>query len=291
MKFTGKEKQGPKLILNILVLGVALFVASKQEITLKKSSVFEDLMVDFIAPMQRSVTFLHGKMLSIFEHYFNNVNASKQNQTLVKKVSQLERKIFEYEELDRENRRLKELLRFGEDISWKKVLAQIVAWDASSDFRVLRINKGLLDGIKLQSTVVTDEGLVGYIYRLTNHFADILTILDPNNRIDGIVQRIRSHGVVEGFTNGKCLMKYVARARPVILNDLVLTSGLGNVYPKGLEIGQVSRIERESYGAMHYIEILPSVNFGRLEEVMVLVSQEDRIKKREWEILDQGPGK
>ena len=70
MKLIEKEKQRLKLILNILVLGGALLVASKQEITLKESSFFEDLMVDFIAPIQRSVTFFHGRILSIFEHYF-----------------------------------------------------------------------------------------------------------------------------------------------------------------------------------------------------------------------------
>jgi rod shape-determining protein MreC len=194
----------------------------------------------------------------------------------------------------KENKRLKGLLRFGEEIPRKKILAQIVGWDAASDFKVLRINKGLKDGIQLQSTVITSQGLVGYIYRLTNSFSDIITILDSNNRVDGIVQRTRSHGIVEGFSGRTCQMKYVKRAEPIILNDLVLTSGLGNIYPKGLKVGSISHIERESFGITQQVEITPAVDFGRLEEVVVLVVEGDEQRRRELETLNdivEGKGK
>lgn len=286
MKVIVSENHRLKFFLNILVLGISLFIVSKEKMAVAKSSAFENLMINSFASVQQGVVFLQRRVVSIFKHYFDNISASKENEQLIKKVSLLENRVFSYEELGRENKRLRQLLRFGEGITWKKVLAQIVAWDASSDFRVLRINKGAADGIKLQSTVVTSQGLVGYIYRLTNHFADILTILDPNNRVDGIVQRIRFHGIVEGFSNDRCLMKYVSRTGSIILNDIVLTSGLGNIYPKGLRIGRVSRIERESHGVTQRIEILPSVDFGRLEEVVVLVSEEDQVKKKEWKALD-----
>ena len=269
-----------------MVLGLSLFIISKEKMVVKESSAFDNLIINSFASVQQGVVFVQRRVVSVFKHYFDNISASKENQQFVKKISLLENRVSAYEELGRENKRLRKLLRFGEGITWKKVLAQIVAWDSSSDFRVLRINKGLSDGIKLQSTVVTNQGLVGYIYRLTNHFADILTILDHNNRVDGIVQRIRSHGIVEGFASDRCLMKYVTRSGSIILNDTVLTSGLGNIYPKGLRIGRVSRIERESHGVIQRVEILPSVDFGRLEEVVVLVSEGDQVKKKEWKALD-----
>ena len=286
MKVIVSENQRLKLFLNVLVLAGSLFIVSKEKMAVKESSAFENLMINSFASVQEGVTFMQRRVVSVFKHYFDNISASKENEQLKKKTLLLENKIFTYEELGRENERLRNLLRFGEGITWKKVLAQIVAWDASSDFRVLRINKGFTDGVKLQSTVVTDQGLVGYIYRLTNHFADILTILDPNNRIDGIVQRTRTHGIVEGFSSDRCLMKYVTRTGAIILNDIVLTSGLGNIYPKGLRIGRVSRIDRVGHEVTQMIEILPSVDFSRLEEVVVLVSEEDQVKKEEWEALD-----
>lgn len=275
-----------KVGIHIIVMALSLFVIARRDTAHQKTSMFENLMVDAFAPTQRSVFFLKDRISSFFTHYTLNVNASKENVQLDKKIKELENKIFIYDEVARENRRLKALLKFGEEIGKDKVLAQIVAWDASSDFKVLRVNKGSRDGIKLQSPVVTSEGLVGYVFKLTKHFAEIITILDPNNRVDAIVQRIRSHGIIEGYSKGRCVMKYVTRTEPVILNDLILTSGLGNIYPKGLKVGYVSRIEKESYGITQHIEINPSVNFGRLEEVIILVSKNKQTAIKEWKQLD-----
>lgn len=287
MKLVEAEGQKLKVCLNIIVLALSLYGVSSRNLTYKESSSFENLMVETFAPMQRSITYLRNQVSSFFENYVANVSASKENFILVKKIGELEENIFSFEQMTKENIRLKQLLAFGEEIQRKKVLAQVVAKDASSDYQVLRINKGMKEGLTLQSTVVTSEGLVGYVYRLTDHFADVLTIIDSNNRVDGMVERIRSHGIIEGDSDDRAIMKYVARTEPIILNDLVLTSGFGNIYPKGIRIGKVSRIERESYGITQSIEINPSVNFSRLEEVVVLVASDNSARKLEWQALDQ----
>lgn len=276
-----------RAILNIIVLLFAFVFVAKRRTTFDQTSAFENLLIDSFAPIQSSVTNIRGDVSDFLDHYIANINASKQNITLSRKVEALENQIYQFRELGRENKRLKDLLQFGEEIGYNKVLAQVVAWDASSDFRVLRINKGLNDGVRLQAPVVTSAGLVGYIYRLTDHFADILTVLDNNNRVDGLIQRVRAHGIVEGFNNELAIMKYVSRAEPIILGDVVITSGLGNIYPKGIRVGSVSRIERESYGITQNVEITPAVDFGRLEEVIILSAEGDEVKKREWEALDQ----
>ncbi|MBL6989303.1 MAG: rod shape-determining protein MreC [Bacteriovoracaceae bacterium] len=286
MKVLSEDRQRPKIIVNVIVLCVALFGVSKTDVKLSKSSAFERLMVDSVAPLQKSIMQSKQWVSLLFEDYFNNVAASKNNRSFKKEISNLKNKIFKYEELAKENKRLKDLLKFGEEIKAQQVLAQIVAWDASSDYKVIRINKGARDGIKLQSTAVTAEGIVGYVYRLTDHFADILTILDTKNRVDAIVERTRSHGIIEGLSNDKCLMKYVTRIEPVIINDVVITSGLGNIYPKGIKIGTISRIDRESYGITQHIEITPSVNFNRLEEVIILFFKRNELHKVEWDVLD-----
>jgi len=230
---------------------------------------------------------MHGEITGLFEHYVNNVSASKKNVDLNKKIELLQGELFSLEEVKKENERLKGYLEFGGDLNIKKILGQIVSWDSSSDYKVLRINKGMKSGIRLQSPVVTSKGLVGYIYRLTDHYADVLTILDPSNRIDGLVSRTRAHGVLEGDSDDRLIMKYVTRTKPIILNDMVITSVLGNIYPKGLRIGKVVRIERESYGITQHVEVIPEVDFGGLEEVIVLISNLDEVKKVEWEALDR----
>lgn len=283
--FEGRESR-LKTLLFILVMIAALHGASKEDLSIRKSSSFEVLVIDLVSPIHASIVYVKRAVTSLFDDYFLNISASKENKVLRKEVDKLKNQIFKYEELAKENKRLKNLLGFGTDTSYKRVLAQIVAWDASSDFKVLRINKGLEDGIKIQSPVVTSNGLVGYIVRLTNHFADILTILDSNNHVDAIVTRTRSHGMIEGLSQGKCTMQHVLRVAPLVLNDLVITSGLGNIYPKGIQIGTISKIERESYGTTQYVEVRPSVDFRSLEEIIVLVAHSEADRKKEWQLLD-----
>ena len=275
--------QRPKGFINVFVLLVALFSVSRRSFELRQASAFEAFMLDTLAPMQRSITYLKSQMSSFFENYLANVSASKENVGLRKRILELDEQIFSLNELERENKRLKALLEFGEEIASKSILAQVVGWDSSSDFRVLRINKGRNHGLRIQNPVITSLGLVGYVYRLTDNFADVLTILDSNNRVDAILKRTRSHGIIEGSGNHSCSMKYVNRTEPILLGDIVLTSGLGNIYPKGVKVGRVSLIERESYGMTQYVEIEPLVNFHKLEEVSVLISR-GRNKKLEAEL-------
>lgn len=286
MKLIETQEQRYKLFINLIVLAFSMFGMARKEYNYNETSAFERLMIDSLAPAQRSIGMIKFEISTFFDFYLANINASRENQDLKSKMGDLHSQIFSYQELDKENKRLKELLQFGGEISSRKVLAQIVAWDASSDFKILRINKGHADGIRLQSPVMTSSGLVGYVYRLTDHFADILTLLDPNNRIDGLVSRTRSHGIVEGLSTDRAVMKYVARIEPLVLDDQVLTSGLGNIYPKGIQIGTISKIEKENYGITQYIEITPSVDFSKLEEVVVLVSDAKLWMQKEWDALD-----
>lgn len=287
MRLIEDKDRRQRAILNIIVLLISFVGVAKRNQSLDETSAFENILINSFAPIQSSVTNVRTEVASFFDHYVANLSASRENVQLERRVAELESQINAFEELERENQRLKNLLQFGQGLGYKKILAQVVAWDASSDYRVIRINKGLSDGVRLQSPVVTSQGLVGYIYRLTDHFADILTVLDNNNRIDGLIQRVRAHGIVEGFNNEKSIMKYVSRAEPIILGDVVITSGLGNIYPKGIQVGTVSRIERESYGITQNVEITPAVDFGRLEEVVILSAENDEQKKREWEALDE----
>lgn len=290
MKILEESSQRQKILLNVAVLALSLFSLSRRQFSFDQTTAFENFMVDMFSPMQSSVTYVKTRTSNFFEHYILNINASQDNTKLQKEVSDLKGKVFLYKQVAKENKRLKELLQFGGELDLQKVLAQIIAWDANSDFKVLRINKGKTDGIELQSSVVTSVGLVGYIFRLTDHYADIITILDPNNRVDALVERTRSHGIVEGYTRNRAIMKYLAGTEPVILGDLVLTSGLGNIYPKGLKIGKITKIERESYGITQSIEIKSVVNFSSLEEVVVLVGSKDQVKEKEWKALDDAEG-
>lgn len=262
------------LVNNLIVVCLALYGFAMQNYQVGEASFFQKVIIEFMAPIQRGTVSVKEQVAYTFDHYVDIVNTSKENVGLKREVESLENEIFQLKEVEKENVRLKELLEFGKDIPRKKVLAQVVSWDASNEFKVLRINKGSNDGLALLSPVITRTGLVGYVYRVSGNYSDILTILDQNNRVDAIVARTRTHGIVEGFSDFKCQLKYVPRTEQLTLQDEIITAGLGEIYPKGIKVGRISKIDKENYGITQRIEIEPSVNFQKLEEVVVLIEDD-----------------
>jgi len=260
-----------KLFNNIIVAVLALWGVAQHKYSVKDVSLFESFLIEAFAPIQRGTLSMKESVVQMFDHYLLIVDTSKKNEDLRKNVSELNNAIFNLEEVQKENERLKKLLQFGKEIPRKKVLAQIVSWDSSNEFKVLRINKGSDDGVKLMSPVITMDGLIGYVYRSSGHYSDILTILDQNNRVDAIISSSRSHGIVEGLSGFKCHLKYVNRTEEIIVGDEVITAGLGDIYPKGIKIGKITKVDKESFGITQSIEVTPSVNFHKLEEVVVLI--------------------
>lgn len=259
------------LVNNLIVVGLALYGFAMQNYQVGQASFFQKVIIELMAPIQRGTVSVKEQVAYTLDHYVNIVNTSKENVGLKRQVETLESKIFDLNEVEKENERLKQLLEFGKDIPRKKVLAQVVSWDASNEFKVLRINKGSNDGLTLLSPVITRTGLVGYVYRVSSNYSDILTILDQNNRVDTIVSRTRTHGIVEGFSDFKCQLKYVPRTEQLTLQDEIITAGLGEIYPKGIKVGRISKIDKENFGITQRIEIEPSVDFQKLEEVVVLI--------------------
>jgi rod shape-determining protein MreC len=290
LKLVDNEERKTKYMINGVILAIALFGMSRRDYVFQRTSFAEKFIIDIMAPVQSMVISFERGVSSYVEDYVMNLNASKENKHLKTTIAELQNEMFSYQEQIKESERLRELVKYGEELNRKKIIARVVSWDSADDYKVVRINRGLKDGVKLQSVVMSAEGLVGYVYRLTDHYADVITILDANNRVDGVVERLRSHGIVEGYSRGRCIMKYVNRTEPIILNDIVLTAGLGNVYPKGLKIGYISRIERESYGITQHVEVTPIVNFSKLEEVIVLVQEEEEHKQLEWKALEEKSG-
>ena len=267
--FWGKENR-LRVTLYLFVIGISLPGITRRVDAVKEVSLFERLMMDMVGPAQNAIFKVKRGVASFINNYFYLVEIKKKSDLLHKEIFGLKNQIFKLEELQKENKRLKYLLKFGEELKYKKILARVIGWDASENVRLIRVNRGSENGVKLEFPVVASEGLVGYVYRVSSNFSDIMTVLDQNNRVDGIVTRTRSHGIVEGYTNGKCIMKYITRNEPIVLNDQIVTSGLGSLYPKGLKIGKISKIERESYGITQFVELDSSVDFGKLEEVIIL---------------------
>jgi rod shape-determining protein MreC len=227
-----------------------------------------------LSPIQEGLANSKKSLSFLWENYLLIVNTSKENNVLKKQISRLESDLTTMEEVRKENLRLKRLLSYSDEMSHQRVMAQVVGWDSANEFKVIRLNKGKKDGIKVMAPVITDHGLVGYVYRVTDNYADVLTILDQNNRVDVMIERTRTHGIVEGVFNFKCALKYIMRNEPVEVGDKLITAGVGGIYPKGIKVGMITDIKKENFGMTLSIEVIPSVDFDKLEEVLVLIPSE-----------------
>ncbi len=269
-----QESSKTKIVNNLIVGVLAVFGLSQKQFNLEEPTIFQLLMTELVSPVQEGIASSKKSLSYLWDNYLMIVNTSKENSILKKQISRLESDLTFMEEMRKENLRLKKLLSFSDEQAHQKIMAQVVGWDSANEFKVIRLNKGAKDGMRTMAPVVTDHGLVGYVYRVTDHYADVLTILDQNNRVDIVVERTRTHGIVEGVFNFKCALKYIMRNDPVEVGDKLITAGVGGIYPKGYKVGMITDITKENFGMTLSIEVVPSVDFHKLEEVVVLIPTE-----------------
>ena len=270
-----QESSKTKIVNNLIVGVLAVYGISQKQFNLSDPSLFHQVVTEVVSPVQEGLASSRKNLSSLWDNYLAIVNTSKENSILKKQISRLESDLTSMEEMRKENLRLKKLLSFSEEQSHQKIMAQVVGWDSANEFKVIRLNKGTRHGIKAMSPVVTDHGLVGYVYRATENYSDVLTILDQNNRVDIVVERTRTHGIVEGVFNFKCALKYIMRNEPVEVGDKLITAGVGGIYPKGIKVGMITDISKENFGMTLSIEVVPSVDFDKLEEVLVIIPVEN----------------
>jgi rod shape-determining protein MreC len=223
-------------------------------------------------PFQR-FTHWGGEKISRAGRYFQNVKKlENENAELRNKNSQLKEKLLDLEETQLENLRLNQLLAFKEEKPRRYIAAEVIGRDPTNWFKSITIDKGSSQGLQRHQPVLTHHGLVGRVIETTPYTAKILTIIDTGSNVGAIVQRSRSSGVVAGEVGGGLIMKYLQPQEDVAVGDVVITSGLGGVFPKGLLIGQVKWVGKKPSPLFQEIEITPAVDFSHLEEVLVLVS-------------------
>lgn len=240
-------------------------------------------IVATIAPFQGLISYGLEETSAFFENYLFLVHLRKDHAAVLEENRKLFNQIHSYKEMEAENHRLRALLEFQSHVSEKKTSAQVISTDVSNEFRLIRINKGSSSGILRGMPVVTHEGVVGKILRTATNYADVITILDNLATVDAIIQRSRARGTLEGATDDLCILRYALRTDDIQEGDIVETSGLGGVYPKGLKLGVVSKVKQKTYGVTQEVEILPSVDFSKLEEVIIIMRNDPlRIESAEF---------
>lgn len=195
----------------------------------------------------------------------------RENRELREKTESLNNQIISLREASLENERLRGLLSFKQQFPYASIAAEVIGRDASSWMGFIIIDRGSRHGIKLNMPVISTSGLVGRVYEVGQRTARVLLITHPDSRVTAILQRSREEGVIAGTVSGNCRMLYLSKSCDVNIQDTVISSGLGGIYPKGSLIGKVVELKEERGGLGRYAEVEPATNFYRLEEVLIIV--------------------
>jgi rod shape-determining protein MreC len=183
----------------------------------------------------------------------------------------LKQKVYSLNETFLENKRLKNLLAFKQKAPYKVIAAEVIGRPSDSWSSTIVINKGGYHGIRKGLVAISYLGLVGRVAETSEYTAKIMLLNDANMGVAALVQRSRQEGLVSGTLGSTLVMKYLPPEADINPSDLVITSGLTNVYPKGLIIGRVVSVGEEFSGLSRYAIIRPAVNLSNLEEVLVIV--------------------
>lgn len=208
--------------------------------------------------------------------YFDLINIKKESASLKEQNSSLLARLQHLEELQKENQRLSGLLDFREKAKMELIAARIMSKDLISDHSTIRIDKGTLQGLKNGQAVITTEGVVGHIFRPGPTSSSVLLISDRYSVVDGIIARTRARGIVEGVTQGNCVLRYVEKSEDVKKGDLVVTSGLDNIFPKGFPVAVVDSVETKTYSISLKVELRPVVDPDKIEEVFVILNSKNQ---------------
>jgi rod shape-determining protein MreC len=256
-------------VLILIVLTIMLLTITSQHRS--HSNILSRLAINCVSPFQELVSSSIRTCKQIWKNYFSLIAVAYENERLrsaLNKAYELNNRCLETQ---RSNKRLRALLDFKEkNKAFQLVAAEVIGRDPSYWSKTMMIDKGSMDGLQKGFPVVVHRGIVGQIIETTGHYSKVLLIIDQNSAVDSLLQRTRVRGIIKGDSSKSFYFEYVLRKGNVEIGDMVISSGLDGVYPKGLRVGTVSEILRSNSGIFQEIKVTPYVDFEKLEEVFVL---------------------
>jgi rod shape-determining protein MreC len=233
-----------------------------------------DAVALLVTPVQSALVKLHRGALGVWTTYVDWKSVRSENMVLRAEAERLRVQALQVEETRGENDRLRRLLALRERLPLTTLAGEVVGREGGGWVRALTVNRGRSTGVARQVPVIVPEGLVGRVVQVRVGTSIIQLLNDPASTVGAVVQRTRTPGLVEGDAGGEVRLKFMARdGAQVAAGDLVVTSGLGNLFPKGVPIGRVSRIEDKGSALFHFAVLVPAVDYARVEEVLLLTGQ------------------
>ncbi len=259
------------IIITVLVLVFMIFSTVSRE----KSPFLSNAAGVIVTPVQKVFWNIGSATTGFFSRLSELREYKDKYEQAQTEITALEEKTRELYKLENENERLRLLLGLkNEAKNFVSVGAEVIAKDPGNWYNTFIIDKGTGDGISKNDAVMTDKGLVGYIYEVGSTWAKVMTIIDSGSSLGATVERTNDRAIVEGelelMEKGECRMSYISKDASVVVGDYVETSGLGGIYPKGLLIGKIKEIVPDLQGLYYGAIIETAVDFEKINEVLII---------------------
>jgi len=286
MKLSPKLKIGAKLVLLIIFLVILNLTPVSKRV--------KNFFYFISSPIQKILWKTGDKASDFFETVANIKNLKKENEELKLKIQELLAKNAKIPELEKENKILREALEIGLEKEFKLVLAQVIGKDISQDS--ILIDKGLKDGVTNNLPVITQQkSLVGKISEVYENFSKVILISNKGGAFNAQISRIDEavassspfanarvgeeglaediSGLVKGKGNLQLFLDLVPKEKEIQEGDLIITSSLGGIFPKGLLVGQIQKIKKSDIEPFQQAEIKPAFEINELETIFIILSR------------------
>ena len=259
-----------RTLLLLAAVMVSLLVLMATQVSKGAPSGGETLLVRVASPFLRAGSAVTGGVSGLWHEYVDLRHTRSRNASLEEKLTLLQLEVQKLDEAGRENERLKALLDLREAIGGGTVAARVIGNNARGLSHTILVDRGASSGIRPNMAVVAAEGVVGRVWVVSDHVSKIQLVTDTAAGTAVLLQRTRVQGILLGDGSELCALEYVAALEDVKEKDLLVTSGLDGIYPKGLPVGRVAEVG-PVMGLLKSVWVLPRVNFNRLEEVLILL--------------------
>ena len=269
-----------------LFVSFALMGFSQSRVTVKFKSVAYAVAFPFQYSGVKSITFVKD----FFSSLKNNKYLKKELAATRHMLEEYERTQHEFEEMKRENERLRNLIGIQSELEYETVIAEVVAKSPQNLYKTIIVNRGKESGIERWMPVVAYQDgtkcVVGKVIDVQPFSARIQPLIDQSNYIGAMLKATRYSGLLVGQSpvSEQCLLQYIDRRADISYGDVVVTSGMGGIFPKGIPIGEVVSVSKKTYGIFQDAMVRPTVDFGRLEEVYIITKRvtEDYFSEKEF---------
>lgn len=241
-----------------------------------RSTMISGPLATILAPIQSAVASVSASISEKLDAFGDKLALERELAETQQELAATSVKTARYDEVVAENERLRALMNNYEKYEqYDPMFARVIGKDTGNWYTNFTVDKGTSSGVEKGMTVMSADGVVGRVVEVGLNYAKVLTIVDGSSGVAVLIERTRDNGVIRGMvddTTGEYLlqMNYLIDLNDVRTGDTVLTSGLDGVFPKGLPIGTVTQISRQSSELSQYVVVTPYTDFEHVEEVLLL---------------------